>query len=142
MTSCKQRRQWPTPAAGVGLALLVVSCGSGATGGAGASNGSVTLRATEFKFDPGAIHLQANTPVRMVLVNAGQIEHDVTIEGISAKNVRLSDGKSAGAQPVVTAPAGKQVWMEFTPTAKGTFVVVCTIAGHKDAGMRGTVTVE
>ncbi|MCC6626137.1 MAG: nitrite reductase, copper-containing [Chloroflexi bacterium] len=31
--------------------------------------------------------------------------------------------------------------IEFTPTASGTFEMICQVPGHKDAGMRGTVTI-
>jgi uncharacterized cupredoxin-like copper-binding protein len=30
----------------------------------------------------------------------------------------------------------------FTPSKAGTYAVLCTVAGHKEAGMVGTLTVK
>ena len=48
---------------------------------------------------------------------------------------------SAKIEPAEAKP-GQTVTLEFTPTAKGTFEYVCTIPGHKEAGMKGTITVN
>ena len=42
----------------------------------------------------------------------------------------------------VTATAGQTGTLEFTPTSAGTYEIWCTIAGHLDAGMLGTLVVS
>ena len=37
---------------------------------------------------------------------------------------------------------GPQAWVEFTPTKAGTYALNCTIAGHRGAGMAGTLIVS
>ena len=61
------------------------------------------------------------------------IEHDLAFPGMKAD-------KAAAALKVVAKP-GQTVTLDFTPTAKGTYEYVCTIPGHKEAGMKGTITV-
>lgn len=143
-SSTHNLRQYGTAvAAGLALALVTAGCGAQSAGGAGGAvaGGPVTVRASEFKFEPPTIRVVANKSVRLMLANAGQLEHDVVIEGLAAKDVRASDTQNAG-KLAARAQAGKQAWVEFTPTAKGTYDIICTIPGHKDAGMRGRLIVE
>jgi uncharacterized cupredoxin-like copper-binding protein len=41
----------------------------------------------------------------------------------------------------VAAEPGATGHMTFTPTKSGTYEFYCTVPGHKDAGMVGTMTV-
>lgn len=124
--------------AGLIGALIVAACS-----GSGAPSSSLTVHATEFQFEPATIRLVANQPARILLVNAGQLEHDLEIQGLSARGIRASTRDHAhGAKVAAHAQPGKQAWVEFTPTAKGTYEVICTIAGHKEAGMRGSFNVD
>ena len=42
----------------------------------------------------------------------------------------------------VQTPAGKTTTVEFTPNQKGAFKYYCSIPGHREAGMEGTLVVN
>lgn len=124
-------------------AAALVAAGCGGPGAGTPAAVTVTVRGTEFKFDPETVRAAADKPVRVVLVGAGQLEHDLEIGEVPARNVRASAAEHAhGAKVAAHVQPGKRAWVEFTPTAKGTYEIVCTVPGHKDAGMRGSLVVE
>jgi plastocyanin len=93
----------------------------------------VKIVATDLKFTPTTIDAKVGQTVKVTFDNKGVIEHDLTFPTIKAD-------KPASALKVV-ARAGQTANLEFTPTAPGTYEYVCTIPGHKDAGMKGTINV-
>jgi uncharacterized cupredoxin-like copper-binding protein len=42
----------------------------------------------------------------------------------------------------VAAAGGQSAMLEFTPSKPGTYEFWCTVAGHKEAGMTGTLVVQ
>lgn len=134
-------------AAALAGAALFVACGaptrqSATTSGGGGAE-AITVKATEFAFSPSTVRVPAGRPVRVVLDNVGRIEHDFTVPALPASGVRTSGGAPGRAGAVTAyAAAGKQGWVELTPTEKGTYGVECTVPSHKDAGMIGTLVVE
>jgi plastocyanin len=94
----------------------------------------VKVIATDLKFNPPTIRAQVGQTVKIVLDNKGMIEHDIAFPTIQA------DKPAASLK--VLAKTGQTATLEFTPTAKGTYEYVCTIPGHKEAGMKGTITVD
>jgi uncharacterized cupredoxin-like copper-binding protein len=42
----------------------------------------------------------------------------------------------------VAAGPGAQAKLTFTPSRAGTYEFFCTVVGHKEAGMAGTLTVK
>lgn len=99
---------------------------AGSDGGGATSEDSVTLVATEFAYDPSSVTLSAGTPVEIVLDNQGAVEHDVTVE----------DGDE-----VVHVAAGDTGSGTLTLEA-GSYTFYCSIPGHREAGMEGTITAE
>ena len=67
-------------------------------------------------------------PVTVNFQNAGALEHSFIIDKL---NVKLEH-----------VQAGQTATVTFTPTASGTYEFYCNMAGHKDAGMKGTLTVN
>lgn len=92
----------------------------------GASADAVTIAATEFKFDPASFSLPADTDVELVIENKGVVEHDITVDELGVK-VYATGGKTVG---------------ETVNAAAGTYTFYCSIPGHREAGMEGTLTVE
>jgi hypothetical protein len=85
------------------------------------------LLVDEWSFGPKQLQLAAGQPVTLTLDNTGKLEHDVSIPALGVK---------------LNAAAGKTATQTFTPTREGTFDFLCSIAGHKEAGMVGKVQVS
>lgn len=121
-------------AALVAVSTLIAACGGGGGGGGGGDGGAtdttaaagveVTVRTTEFSYEPQDIEVPADTPLTLVLINDGVVEHDFTIE-------------EAGV--LILAQPGETVRETITLPA-GTYHVHCSVPGHKDAGMVGSLT--
>ncbi|MDR7416891.1 MAG: cupredoxin domain-containing protein [Armatimonadota bacterium] len=107
----------------VGLVLVLAIGGLGGT-----APQPIKVVAKEFSFEPKEIKVKAGQPVKLLLENKGVIEHDIVIEKLNAKTQPLKPGKSAE--------------VSFTPKAKGRYLIYCSVPGHKEAGMTGTLVVE
>jgi plastocyanin len=93
---------------------------------------TIRVRAGDFFFDPAGVTVPAEQPVALTLQNFGQVEHDW---------LALTDDERAIVDAYVYADAGETTTGVFTLEA-GTYTVICTIEGHRAAGMEGTVTAE
>jgi len=96
----------------------------------GGSAGELMLMADEqqLAFDKKSLRAEAGS-VTITMMNPSSIPHNVAIKGngVDEKGeVVQSDGEST-----VTA--------DLEP---GTYTFYCSVAGHEDAGMKGTLTVE
>jgi plastocyanin len=125
------------------LALAVAGCGGGGGGGGAKSTGTaapapatgastkLSIKADpsgQLKFDKKT--LQAKTgKVTITMANPSQLTHSVAIEG----NGVDAEGQVVGPKGTSTASA----------TLKpGTYTFYCTVPGHRQAGMQGTLTVK
>jgi nitrite reductase (NO-forming) len=123
-------------------ALLLAACGGGGDEGGGGDGGTETtspaatssappagetlsVTATEFKFDPATLSASADTDVTIEVVNSGTIEHDFTVDEV---NVKIAVPATETSSATVSLPAG-------------TYPFYCSVPGHKEAGMTGTLTV-
>lgn len=129
----------------VALASLLAAC-------AGAPSGpqEITLTAMDLAFEPTAVEVVAGRPVILTMVNEGALEHDFSIleiplaEPVEADEEEMQhDMSTVEVDPELhfSAPAGETRSIEFTPTKPGTYEFVCTVPGHKEAGMVGTLVV-
>jgi manganese oxidase len=132
-------RLWAAIAASLALFLMITvgisyagtapapasAAGSGDTGAAAAETHDISL--TEFAFDPADITVAAGAPLTFNLSNNGQAEHDYTIEtGPQSETI------SAGGSATLEVSDGLEA---------GTYRVFCSLPGHADAGMEGTLNV-
>lgn len=120
----------------VAAVLLASGCGAGAAdpaaGPAATSTGSpaaagvvLDLTGTEYSFSPSAAKASAGkTMIRFT--NKGAMEHDFVIKALNVKLV---------AQPGKTA----EVTVVLKP---GTYQSHCSVPGHSQSGMQGTLTVS
>ena len=113
---------------------------------------AITLTAQTMAFSPSTFEVTGGIPVELTFVNQDALEHDFSILEIPVESVSEADAASAehememGAaalDPVlhVAAEPGATNNLTFTPTKPGTYEFFCTVPGHKDAGMVGTMTV-
>lgn len=112
--------------------------------------------ATDLAFSTDTLRAKVGQPVTLHFRNEGALEHDWTVEGMRAEHVEaVNGGASAGHHAHmgaalsdeaiivhVSALAGQEGTLTFTPTEPGRYKFVCTVAGHKEAGMHGTLVVE
>jgi plastocyanin len=139
------------PIAIVFAALALVACGGGgddntsttattpATGGGGGGGGgsggggqTIPISADPsgaLKFDTTTLSAKAGSDT-FAFTNDSPIGHDFTIES--------SSGQEVAATPIFTGGT-KSVTATLKP---GTYKFLCTVPGHAEAGMEGTLTVK
>ncbi len=86
----------------------------------------VEMTATDFAFDPDEITAEAGEDLAIVLTSE-DILHDFTIDELDAH---------------VAADRGETATGGFTADEAGTYTYYCSVPGHREAGMEGTLTVE
>lgn len=133
------------------ILLLLVSFGAACGGTSEESLTDVSLVATDIAYDVTRLEVPANQPVRLTLENLGALEHDFSIREIDAHDVHASEGEAddhAMSEDVheldlhvAALPDGGRGTLEFTPTEPGEYEFYCTVPGHKEAGMHGTLVV-
>ena len=101
--------------------------GSGAAAGAG-STLKLAASPTAIAFDTTSLTAEAGK-VTIDFNNPAPIEHDVAIE---------KEGKEIAVSELITE-AETSVSAELEP---GTYTFLCTVPGHAEAGMEGTLTVR
>lgn len=120
------------PIRALALAGMVVTAGLLAACDSSSSSPSATttkveVTANEFQFDPSELTLPANQPAEIELTNGGTVEHDMTIDAIEFN---------------LLAPIGETVTGNIGPLDAGSYEIYCSIPGHKESGMIGTLAVE
>jgi uncharacterized cupredoxin-like copper-binding protein len=89
---------------------------------------------TDLKFTPNKATGKVGQVYTIVLDNKGLIEHDIAFPGLK--------GTSSAPDAKVLVKPGETGKMDVTFSEAGTYEFVCTIPGHKEAGMKGTMTIE
>jgi len=128
-------------------ALLLTACGSQPRSQA------ITLRAQTMTYSPWTFEVMAGVPVELTFVNEETLEHDFSVLEIPVESVSQADPMSAehemqmgdvALEPVlhVAAEAGATNHLSFTATKPDRYEFYCTVAGHKEAGMVGTIVVK
>lgn len=86
----------------------------------------IEVTASSLKFDPGEITVTAGEDVSIVLTSTDLL-HDFTVDGLDIH---------------VAADTGKTVAGGLRADEPGQYTYYCTVPGHREAGMEGTLTVE
>jgi uncharacterized cupredoxin-like copper-binding protein len=138
------------------VAIAVSSCGDD-----GQEDAGILVVAEDTRFRPAELRLNAGEQVRLTLENRDATEHDLQVEGlrVTVLDGTVIDGTvidgdiappghdSAGhgdtsAAVVVHTGANETRSITFVAEDSGTYEFFCTIPGHSDAGMVGTLTVS
>jgi plastocyanin len=106
------------------LTLAIAGCGGGAAPTPAVTE--LSLEATEFVFTPDTISAPQGD-IKVTLVNAGGVEHDFMIDELTGAHIHVNVGETNDATFAATP---------------GTYTYYCTIPGHRQAGMEGTLTVS
>jgi magnesium-transporting ATPase (P-type) len=114
---------------GVAVASLAIAGGVMAADRAiDASAAQVDVVARNVAFEPADVRVRTGQFVVVSFTNADPVFHDWEVEGVA--NI------DAGARP------GQTQRIRFLAPAPGIYEVVCTVPGHADAGMTGTLVVD
>ena len=132
--------------------MTLIACGQARS--ATSTTQEFTVAAKEFAFTPAALTVTASQPVMVTLQNNGSVDHDFSIREIEISGEAKASGEAStssghmmggmGDEPKlhVAAGAGAKGTLTFTPSKPGTYEFYCTVAGHKEAGMAGVLTVK
>lgn len=101
-------------------ALLIAACNAAPPP---PSEAAVTLK--EWAIEPQELRVKAGK-VTFTVTNGGNIEHNFDVEGV---------GKIESLFP------GETKTLEVTLEPGSKIIVICSLSGHKEAGMTGTLTV-
>ena len=111
------------------LTLALVACNNNQDHGTTGlqPDGSYIVVGTEWAFEPDVIQIPVNQEAVIEFRNLGTVDHDLVIEefGVATGSMRIGSKKT----------------VRFTPTKVGEFDLICSIPGHSDPGMTGTVSV-
>ena len=109
--------------------VLLAACGGGG-GTSGPPAGAITVKLTDYKFNPDSISAPSGKVV-FFLVNSGGFTHDLVIRDNSKKKI-------AGSEQV--APGDSNVFT-ISNIAAGSYEIYCSQLGHETNGMVGKLTV-
>ena len=87
----------------------------------------IEIRAADLTFAPREVTIPGNTDVTFRVTNGGALPHDLRIVGTTIATPRIASG--ASAELTVNLPPG-------------TYQFICSIPGHRQAGMLGTIIVD
>lgn len=108
---------------------------------------SVRVTAENMRFAPDRIQFPAGERVIITLQNEDGVEHDLQVDGLKVEPLDEMDrpGEHERADDSTlalhTSPNGV-ARLTFRTEQKGTFDFYCTIPGHRETGMVGTLTVR
>jgi len=85
------------------------------------------ITASQFRFSPADVSVQAGTWVAVSFTNDDPVVHDWMVEGVPNVDTPARPGQTARLRFVLDEPR--------------TYTVLCSIPGHAEAGMVGTLTV-
>lgn len=88
----------------------------------------ISIVGTEFSFNPANISVKAGEKVKITFKNNGQAPHDLVFEGLGI-GTKIIGG-------------GQVDVVEFTAPSSGTYTFFCSVPGHRELGMEGTLKVE
>lgn len=104
-----------------------------AKGGAGSGNSKLALSADpsgQLKYNTTSLSTKPGN-VTIAFTNASPVTHDVAIKNASGKVLGTSKEISKGATT-----------LKLSNLPAGTYTFFCTLPGHEQAGMKGTLTVK
>lgn len=109
-------------------AVAVGSCSSDGKGGSADAEpaADVTVVASEMEFTPDEVAVEAGS-FTYLFRNEGSVRHDLRIDGVVGSHVEAPPGQWALGR------------VDLEP---GEYTFLCTVAGHRAAGMEGTIVVS
>jgi uncharacterized cupredoxin-like copper-binding protein len=133
-------------------AFLLAACSPANSATAPVEPELITLVATDIAYDKTQLEVELGRPIRVTLDNQGALDHDFSIEEISTSGEIIVDADEMDGHDMghvaeepevhVAAMSGGSSTIEFTPAEAGEYEYYCTVLGHREAGMEGTLIVR
>ena len=100
----------------------------------------------QMRFEPAEIRVRRNETVRLVIINAGQIKHEIQLGDRKSINAHIEEMKKNPDMEhdddhAKTVQAGGRTDVVWQFTQMGSFVYGCLMPGHYEQGMRGQIMV-
>ena len=109
---------------------------------------TITVELSEFSFSPKDLIFKIGMPYKLEIRNTGSIKHYFVSEkfykAIATRKVQsYSDVEiKASYFKAIEVFPGRSLDLYFIPVLKGTYDLKCTIKGHAEKGMIGTVSIK
>lgn len=94
----------------------------------GESINEIVLTAKDFSITPNKVNVKKGDKLKITFKNEGLFAHNFLINGLGVK--------------IESVKSGEESSVDITANKIGEFQFECTVDGHKDLGMQGTITVE
>ena len=127
----------------VAAALILSACGGGSspeTTVADVPPQGPVVSLADFRFAPSTITVEGPGPVSIVVQNDGTTDHNFVL--MASPMAAESEFSEDAVLASITVNPGARLPFAFDAPPPGSYQVVCSIAGHFDAGMEGTLVVE
>ncbi|KON90355.1 hypothetical protein AF332_18015 [Sporosarcina globispora] len=105
----------------------------------------LTVYPSKFTYTPSDITLNKGQEAALTLSNLDNVDHDIEIKQIAVKKLDNNKHANHGTDQAdfhLHASRKSEAALRFTPLESGVFKFYCTIPGHKENGMIGTITVN
>lgn len=119
------------------LSMASAGCSSGTT------EKKLNIELNDFTITPNQITVQAGSEVSINVTNNGTIKHDLNIMMFGTDiGDTFGDDDRENVIWVVSLEPGETTSQTFTvPDQPGTYQLICSLPGHMQAGMTGTLEV-
>ncbi|MCC6435561.1 MAG: cupredoxin domain-containing protein [Acidimicrobiales bacterium] len=103
----------------------------------------LTTRDTAYSLD--SITIKKDEQVTLRIKNEDAVEHDIQVDDLTVEKLSNAGSHDHSTKPgqlhfhVDAGPTGE---LTFRATTAGTYEYYCTVEGHRDLGMHGTLTIE
>lgn len=153
------------------IAVLLTACGDDDDANGATSDGQrtiVVIASDQLRFDPATIRIKVGEIITIELDNSGaQVLHDWNVDDINAVLQHSDEDEAhdhedpaeephnegdehdaddhvapAGAVLHLNAAAGEVHSLVFTVEEPRTYAFFCSVPGHRQGGMEGTIIVE
>lgn len=107
------------------VVALVVGTGNDKSSTSTSTSSPTMVTLSEFKISPSAVN--ATTGAGLHVMNQGQVQHNLAIDGTNLATPMIDPGQSAS--------------LDLSSLSPGDYTLICQVPGHKDAGMKAALHV-
>jgi uncharacterized cupredoxin-like copper-binding protein len=116
------------------LLLPTAGCGDDDSGDTPSTGSGPTVEMTEYEFEPKQLTVRRGAEI--TVSNVGQIAHNLKIE--QGPNPRRQSKELAGTSSFLP---GRSERLKVD-LRRGRYVMACTVPGHRELGMVGSIRIE